>query len=218
VPSTIWKSSKPHKGVKVKSAYLVIAIFLFCTLALPQDKYDVKPPNTSEAALTATAPACPPGRACQSFQELWRANDRVVRNAKWVCFVTSDDFVKDRCILRQDRFVLLTPSPSEFFFDAFDDGIQADIDVAVRRVKYATTRSNTTYWNPNETSATAMTVTLDSDELNVRREYLSAANIYMIDEFTMRLSNGRFSDNLFAPEWVIRRKGECTELNKERRQ
>ena len=218
MPSTIWKSSKPHKGVKVKSAYLVIATFLFCTLAFSQDKSDVKPPNATEAALTATAPACPPGRACQSFQQLWRANDRVVRNAKWACFVMWDDFVKDRCILRQDRFVLLTPSPSVFFFDAFDDGIQSDIDVAVRRVKDATTRSNTTYWNPSETSATAMTVTLDLDELNIRREYWSAANTDMINEFTMRLSNGRFSDNLFALEGVIRRKGECMELNKERRQ
>jgi hypothetical protein len=85
-------------------------------------------------------------------------------------------------------------------------------------VKDATTRSNTTYWNPSETSATAMTVTLDLDELNIRREYWSAANTDMINEFTMRLSNGRFSDNLFALEGVIRRKGECMELNKERRQ
>jgi len=135
-----------------------------------------------------------------------------IRHAKWVCFITQDDFLPAGFASRLDSFLLLTIKPSLFFFDVYRKGMLSESEIAtlhVRRISF----SDSTSWKPSKNSSGAMDVTLDSDKLRITRKYQNHRKEAITYKFVMRLSTGEFSaTSTFVTGWTIHHSGNCTEL------
>jgi len=160
----------------------------------------------------ADVPDCPPGKGCEGFKKLWRANDNDIHHARWACFVTLDNLVPAGIVSRWDDFLLLTTKSSMFFFDVYRKGRLSESDVAVRDIRQARL-TDATSWRPSPDSSGAITVTLDSDELRITRKYLNLEQAVITYKFAMRLLNGEFNSTSTLPEGgAIHHSGSCTEL------
>jgi hypothetical protein len=196
----------------MKPACVILLILLFSVLTFPQANEANESPDKRNVASTVDIPDCPAGKGCEIFKKLWRENNTDVRHARWVCFVTSDDFAPAGYASRLDSFLLLTSKPSTFFFDVYRRGTLSESAVAVLAI-HRIRLSDATSWKPSVNSSGAMTVTLDSERLRITRKYQNIQHEPITFKFAMRLATGEFNaTSTFLMGWTIHHNGRCTEL------
>jgi len=196
----------------MKPTAVIFMLLLLSVLAFPQGDEANALSNQQNVVSTADPPDCPAGKGCESFKKLWRKNNPDVRDASWVCFLTSDDFAPAGYASRLDTFLLLTNKPSMFFFDVYRRGSlseSATAVLAVRRIRF----SDSISWKPSANSSGTLAVTLDSDRLRITRKYQNVQHQSIAYKFAMRLSTGEFgATSTFLSGWTIRHGGHCVKL------
>lgn len=177
---------------------------LSCVSAISQDTKTQKPSptqKTNAVSTTAIFPNCPPTKGCESFKQMWKANDTGIQKAQWVCFLTQFnnkpvDF---------DVFMILRMG-GLFEYTLFDNGIEQYSDWASFE---AGSSQATKHWQPLPDDDTKLEAYQTRDELKLTRNYKIATGKDAVFYFRMRLSTGRYLADYMIDKDPSSESGQC---------
>jgi hypothetical protein len=153
--------------------------------AVSQDQKAQKPTQKATATSKSTSfPNCPPTKGCESFKQMWKANDAGIKNAQWVCFIAQFnnkpvDF---------DAFMILRTG-NLFEYAIFDNGIEWNTSWASFEPGASEAIK---HWRPLPDDGTKLEAYQTRDELILNKNY-EVSGKDAVFNFRMRLSTGRYS-------------------------
>ncbi len=187
-------------------------------------------PPKPDAPKEEIGPACPKGQACESFRQLWKANDPQVKAASWACF---PQVLRGVPLLpTSDEFFILTIDPKSAELAFFKEGItrltrKAAAPAPPSPAPVATPAppsspaeaagTSAVSFGFNETNGTreSFTIEVGPTELTVRQRDPDKNGRRLVQLTTIRISTGRYSqESLLNGTTRHTAAGQCLQLKK----
>lgn len=176
----------------MKALLCVGSILLLLPLCRGQQEHGERDVHDKSAVL----PACPEGKACTTFRQMWQGGDRALKTATWACFDLPQDLPFGLHTPSYDDFFLLRDGVSVFGFMRFYNGIENVSATAIAE----SFRNGVAHWKPDGSGA-SLDVVKSEDELTLDLHYTSTSDAGIGFHIDMRLSSGRYTS-----KWTTEKK------------